>query len=177
MMESLSLEVENIIKDIKNLFRWEKETKSISDKIIRDIKNLFEHEEKKDYYKPVRVSNFWSYNYIENENNSDRNKTLSVEEYLNEIRTFLKDIINNLKKFDKLQVQLTFINYYFISSIDNNEESVIHWESDNIEIMINDEADETIEELFKSLKNSYQIIRNWWWRFVFQYVHLCKSYQ
>ena len=28
--------------------------------------------------------------------------------------------------------------------------------SDNIEIMINDEADEIIEELFDSLKNRYQ---------------------
>ena len=26
--------------------------------IIRDIKNLFEHEEKENYYKPVKTSNF-----------------------------------------------------------------------------------------------------------------------
>ena len=44
-MESLSLEEENIIKDIRNLFRQEKETKAIKDRILRDIKNLFEHEE------------------------------------------------------------------------------------------------------------------------------------
>ena len=31
-----------------------------------------------------------------------------------------------------------------------------HSKSDNIEIMINDEAEEVIEELFKSLKNRYQ---------------------
>ena len=37
---------------------------------------------KKKHYKPVRVHNFWSNNYIEYENNGDRNKTLSVEEYL-----------------------------------------------------------------------------------------------
>ena len=58
MMESLSLEEEKIIKDIrnlfrlkkelnyhaikdiKNLFRLEKETKAIKDRIRRDIKNL-----------------------------------------------------------------------------------------------------------------------------------------
>ena len=33
----------------------------------------------------------------------------------------------------------------------------MHSKSDNIEIMINDEADEIIEELFDSLKNIYQI--------------------
>ena len=51
------------IKNIVNLFRPEKETKTIKDQILRDIKNLFEHEEKENYYKPVRVSNFWSNNY------------------------------------------------------------------------------------------------------------------
>ena len=103
-MESLSLEEENIIKDIRNLlrlkkgqnytvvkdirnlFRQEKETNAIKDRILRDIKNLLEHEnEEENYYKPVRVSNFWSNSYIEYESNGDRNKTLSVEEYLNKI--------------------------------------------------------------------------------------------
>ena len=32
----------------------------------------------------------------------------------------------------------------------------MHSKSDNIEIIINDEADETIKELFNSLKNIYQ---------------------
>ena len=72
MMESLILEVENIIKDIRNLFRLQKETKSIKDRIIRDIRNLFEHEEE-DYYKSVRINNFWSNNYIEYESNVYRN--------------------------------------------------------------------------------------------------------
>ena len=65
---------------------------------MRDVKSLLEHE-KKNYYKPERVSNFWSNNYIEYESSCDRNKTLSVEEYLNKIRPYLKDI-NNLKKTD-----------------------------------------------------------------------------
>ena len=34
------------------------------------------------YYKPVRVGNFWSNNYIEYKSNGDKNKTLSVKEYL-----------------------------------------------------------------------------------------------
>ena len=53
------------INDITNLFRNEKESNAIKDKILRGIKNLFEHEEKENYYKPVRVSNFWSNSYIE----------------------------------------------------------------------------------------------------------------
>ena len=47
------------------------------------------------------MNNFWSNNYIEYESNGDRNKTLSVEEYLNKIGPyFKKNMINNLKKSD-----------------------------------------------------------------------------
>ena len=74
------------MKDIRNLLRREKETKTIKDRIPRDIKNLFEHEEEESYYKPITVNNFWSNNYIEYESKGDRNKTLSAKEYLNKIR-------------------------------------------------------------------------------------------
>ena len=103
----------------------------------------------------MRVNNFWSTNYIEYESNSDRNKTLSVEEYLNKIRPSLKHIINNLKKSDTWKIQLTKANNFF-SSINNDEERVMHSKTDNIEIMNNDEADEVIKALFDSLKNRYQ---------------------
>ena len=69
----------------------------------------------------------------------------------------MKGIINKLKKFDTWKIQLTIANN-FISYIDNNEERVMHSKSDNIEIMINDEADEVIEKLFESLKNRYQVV-------------------
>ena len=81
------------------------------DRILRDINNLFEHEEEGNYYKAVRVTNFCSNNHIEYESNDDRNKTLSVEEYLNKIRTYLKDI-NNLKKSDTWKIKLTIANNF-----------------------------------------------------------------
>ena len=99
--------------------------------MLRDNKNLFEQEEE-NYYKLVRVNSFWSNNYIEYENNSDRNKTPSVEENLDKISLYLKVIKNNLKKSDTLKIQLT-IAKNFISSIDNDEEQLIH---SNIEIIL-----------------------------------------
>ena len=48
----------------KKAFQIKKENKTIKNRKIRDIRNLFEHEED-DYYKPVRVVNLWSNNYIE----------------------------------------------------------------------------------------------------------------
>ena len=51
----------------------------------------------------------------------------------------LKKIQNNLKISDTREIQLiTAIN--FISSIENDEEQVMHPKSDNIEIIINDDA-------------------------------------
>ena len=44
----------------------------------------------------------------------------------------------------------------FISSLDNDEELVMHSKKDNIEILINDEADEVTKELYDSLKTRYQ---------------------
>ena len=56
------------IKDIRNLYRLEKESKAIKDTLLTDIRNLFEHkEEEENYYKPVRVSTFWSNNNIDYE--------------------------------------------------------------------------------------------------------------
>ena len=79
IMESSSLEEKKIIKDIRNLFRLEKEinytaikdkrnifrlekeAKAVKDRIFRVIKNLFEHgKEEENYYKPVRVTTFWN---------------------------------------------------------------------------------------------------------------------
>ena len=38
--------------------------------------------------------------------------SLSVEEYFNKIRPYLKDIINNLKKSDTWKIQLTIANKF-----------------------------------------------------------------
>ena len=79
----------------------------------------------------------------------------SVEEYLNQIRPYFKDIINNFKKSDMWKIQITIV-INFISSMDNDEKHVMHSKSDGIEIMMNDEADEFIKKNFDSLKNRYQ---------------------
>ena len=104
----------------------------------------------------------------------DRNKTLLVEKYLNRIRPYLKDIINNLEKSDTWKIQLTTV-INFISSKDNDEECVTHSKCNNKEIMINDKADEVIKKVFKSLLNGYQTELKKSMKsseFVFDYIHL-----
>ena len=79
----------NTIKDTRNIFKQKKENETIRDRIIRDIRNLFV-QEIEDYYKPVRVGNIWSRNYIELESNRDRNKILLIKVFLIKIRPYLK---------------------------------------------------------------------------------------
>ena len=62
----------------------------------------------------------------------------------------------------------------FISSTDDDEQHIMHSKGYNIEIIINDEADEFIKALFSLLKNRYQnnlesMKGN---EFVFDYNHL-----
>ena len=141
MMRTLGLEEEIIIKDITNLIRILKETKPIKDRIFRDTKSLFEYEEE-DYYKPVIVNNFQNMLEIIFQ------KTSSIENYLNKIKPYLKDIINHLKKCDTWKIQLTITINFISSKDDKDEECEMHSKSDSVEIMVNNEADQVIEELF-----------------------------
>ena len=105
-MESLRLHKKNLIKDIRNLFRLKKYIKGMKDVVLRYNKNLFNYEkEEENYYKKVRVNNFWGNNYVEYKSNGDKNKILSAEEYLNKIRPYLKGVKNNLKKSGMWKIQ------------------------------------------------------------------------
>ena len=48
---------------------------------------------------------------------TDKNKILTVEEYLNKIRPYLKGIINNLKKSDTQKIQLTITFLFLLKMI------------------------------------------------------------
>ena len=67
-----------------------------SDKILRDMRTLYESN-KEECYKPIRIGNAFSKIYIEYESNGDKDKILSIKEYLDMIRQFLNDIIRNDK--------------------------------------------------------------------------------
>ena len=53
--------------------------------------------QQQDYHNPVIAGNFW--------NNSDRYKSLLVQEYLNEIKPYLTVIIIDLQKSSTSKVQ------------------------------------------------------------------------
>ena len=77
--------------------------------MLKNIRNLFD-KEKGHHYKLVKVGNFLSIFYIEYEKkNGGRNKTLSIEAYLNKIIPYLKDVKNDFRKSDMRKIQLTMV--------------------------------------------------------------------
>ena len=64
-------------------------------------------------------------------------------------------MIDNYKAKGEWKIQL-IMQINFISSLDTNESRTMHTKSDNIEIMSGTEADDVINELFKSFFNRYQ---------------------
>ena len=117
--------------------------------MLRDIRTLLESDED-DYYKTIKTGNTFSSNYTEYESNGDKNKSLSVKEYLYKIRPYLSDMINDLKTQGEWKIELTReIN--FMSSKGSKETRTMHTKSNNIEIMIGNETDEITKERFDSL--------------------------
>ena len=137
-------------KAIRNI----RKENSNNNKKLRDIRTLYESD-KEDYYKPIRIGNAFSSNYIEYESNGDKDKTLFIDDYLDMIRQFLSDIINHHKTQGEWKIQLT-MEISFISSKACDETRTIHTKCDNIETMIGNEVDEIIKKLFKSLLQKYQ---------------------
>ena len=82
------------------------------------------------------------------------------KEYLNKIRPYLSDRINDLKTQGEWKIELT-VTINFMSSKDSKDsndykddkdsnETNLHIKRNNIEIMIDNETDEITEELFES---------------------------
>ena len=136
------------------------------------MRNLFDLSIDEDYYKPIISNDAFNSNYIEYESKGDKDKTLSIKEYLKMIIPYLRNIINDHKTQGewkvysgntvtdnktqgKWKIQLSMTNN-FLSSKDSDEIRTMHTKSHNIKITMGDETDEIIEELFKSLSQRYQ---------------------
>ena len=100
----------------------------------------------------IRTDNAFSRNYIKYESNADKDKTLSVKEYLDKIRPYLSDIINDHMTQGEWKIQLT-IAINFLPSKDTDETHTMHSESHNI---LSNGTDEMTGERFESLLQKCQ---------------------
>ena len=133
---------------------------------IRNVRDLFDLSIDEDYYKPIIVKGAFDGSHIQYESKGDKGKNLSIKEYLNIIKPYLRDIINDHKTHglvryhsgnkawleetsSKWEIQVT-MTINFISSKDSDETRTMHTKGNNVEIMIGSETNEIIEDFFKS---------------------------
>ena len=72
------------------------------------------------------------------------------------IRPYLVDMINDYKNKGEWIIQLSAEINFIFSEPDSDETHIMHTKSDNLEIMIGNDTNEVIEDLFKSLLQGYQ---------------------
>ena len=125
-----------------------------------------------DYYQQIITDGAFNNNYIQYESKENKDKILTPNEYLDMIRLYLSDIINDHKTQGEWKIHsdntitehktqgewkihlAMVIN--FISSKDSDETHTMHAKTNNVEIMMGSETNEIIEELFKSILERYQ---------------------
>ena len=102
------------------------------------------------------MSSFWNNNYIEYESNSEKTVTniLSLDQYFNKIKPYLRDIIIDLQSSDTWKVYLT-VAINFMSSKDTEEERVMHSNSDNLKFTSYNDTNEAVNRLLESLCSKY----------------------
>ena len=109
-----------------------------------------------DYYKPIIVKGAFNNNYIKYESKGDKYKILTITEYLDMIRPYLVDMINDHKTQSEWKIQLKAAINFISSKLDSDETRIMNTKSNNIEIMIGSDTNEVIEKLFESLLRKYQ---------------------
>ena len=125
---------------------------------MKNVRDLFDLSTDEDYYKPKIARAAFNNTYIQYESKRDKEKNLSIKEYLNMIKPYLNDVINDHKTrglvryhsdnktwieetSSEWKIQLTMaINS--ISSKDFDETRTMHTKNNNVEIMIASETDE-----------------------------------
>ena len=67
---------------------------------IRDIENVFDSIDDDDYYKSILVKTSFDENYKYYKSRGDKGKKLSIEQYLDMIKPYLSDLINENKAIE-----------------------------------------------------------------------------
>ena len=127
---------------------------------LKDIDHLYN--DLSEYYRPILAKQAFNNNYEFYTIRGDKNKELSLKEYIDMITPYLYEIINKKKSANqKTQLDIC-INFSNLTDKEKNHTSYI--KSKNIEILPGDDTNEIIKELTTSLFENYQdqllILRN-----------------
>ena len=116
---------------------------------IENVKDLYSILD----YKPVLIRAGFNNNYLEY--GSDGNNSLSFMEYLNLIKPYLEDLINDKKDKGEWKLQLTAQISFVSLKAGSDETRLMHTRSVTMEFMSGSETGEIIESLYRSLLQNY----------------------
>ena len=116
---------------------------------IRDIENLFDDDNNNDndYYKPILAKCSFRENCKYCESRGDKDKKLSVKQYVYKIMPYLSDLING-HKINEWKIQI-YMHVHFISSNDTGETHTIFVWRNNEEIRLGNETNDIIKKLIR----------------------------
>ena len=111
-------------KVLKKIDRYLKDFKKDLEKLQKYQYNitygldyLFNEHNEEDYYKPTEVKRAFNGSYVLYESKGDKDARLSIDEYFNLIRPYLKDMIDNHKSKGGWKIQLSMRIILFLSRI------------------------------------------------------------
>ena len=150
-------------KVLRNIDRYSKNFKNdLKEKLQKyqykftyGLDYLFNKFDEVDYYEQKEVKSAFNGSYVLYESKGDNDDNLSLEEYLNTIRPYLRDMIDYHKAHSEWKIQLV-MQIIFVSSLDNNETHIMHTKSNNIKIMKSIETNDATNELFNCFLTRYQ---------------------
>ena len=115
---------------------------------IRDLEYLLEeiNENDEDYYKAILVKSSFKEGFKKYESREDKNKT-SIEQYLNRIMLYLKELINKHKaiKNGSNEWKIELIAHIKFVSLDPGVISTFYVQSKNEEIRLGNETDDIVK--------------------------------
>ena len=134
----------------KKIIKLSEYNNNNDDDFIENVRDLFNIVN----YEPILIKTGFNNNYLEYR--SEGNDSLSFEEYLNLIKPYLNDLINDKKDKGEWKLQLT-AQINFISLRPSSDETrIMQTRSVNEEFMDGSNVDEVIKVLFKSLLQKFQ---------------------
>ena len=116
-------EIRNHLYNIENKNELENSNNNDNDDFIENVRHLFNIVN----YEPILIKNGFDKNYLEYR--SEGNDSLSFEEYLNLIKPYLNDLINDKKDKGEWKLQLTAQINFISQKPGSDETRVMHTRS------------------------------------------------
>ena len=118
MLKKINRYLKNFKNDLDKLQKYQYN-------ITQGLDYLFNELDEVDYYEPKEVKSAFDGSYILYESKEDKDARLSIDEYFDIIRPYLRDMIDNHKARGEWKIQLT-MQIIFVSFTDVNKTCEMH---------------------------------------------------